>query len=168
MQAKRVSVIVCVRNGGGNFRECLQSVTRNRPTELIVVDGGSTDGTISVAAEFADHILSDDGRGLGNARNIGMDKATGDFLFFVGPDNVLPHNTLQECLQWLMERGWSGVAPCTRIRRPRSYFEKTTDTLNQARFFPGKRDVIGTPWMFRGDVLRRYRFDSKISLVRRY
>ena len=40
--------------------------------EIVVVDASSTDGTRQVAEQLADPVLTDDGKGHGNARNIGI------------------------------------------------------------------------------------------------
>ncbi len=48
----KLSVVVCVRNEEDRLRDCLLSVFQNEPDEVVLVDGGSTDGTLAVAREF--------------------------------------------------------------------------------------------------------------------
>jgi len=54
-----VSVVVISKNSGQTIGECLESVARNRPSEVIVVDGGSTDSTLEIAARYRERIIHD-------------------------------------------------------------------------------------------------------------
>jgi len=58
-----------------------------KPKEVIIVDGGSTDDTLEIAKKFqVDFILSDEGRGLGYARDIGWRKSSSNYALFVDSD----------------------------------------------------------------------------------
>ena len=138
----------------------MESIINDSPDELIVVDGGSKDQSVEVSRRFTDKVIFDLGEGLGSARNLGLDHATGDYIFFVGPDNVLPEGTIKKCLDELDTQGYCGVSPCTRIREKGSYLAAATDAFNRLRFFPGRRDIIGTPHFYDSKVLNTYRFDS--------
>lgn len=97
-----VSVIIPVCNGGSAFRQCLSSVTRAvpSPSEIVVVDDGSTDGSAAVAEEFGARVLVLGARGgPARARNAGARAATGDVLFFVDADVVLPRDAVGQVAQ---------------------------------------------------------------------
>ena len=92
--AKRtISVIVPVLNEAACIAttlDCMQAL-RARGNEIIVVDGGSTDDTRSLAAPFADHIVcSDAGRAL--QMNAGASVSSGDVLWFVHADTRVPES----------------------------------------------------------------------------
>lgn len=84
-----VSIIVPVYNGGAQFVDCLDAINLYKPPkwELIVVDDGSTDHSGAVAARFGARVFKTVERGgPGAARNLGAEKAKGDWLLFVDAD----------------------------------------------------------------------------------
>lgn len=94
----RLSVIVPAYNVQGYLVGCLDSVAGQsfEPFEIIVIDDGSTDGTASVANEFARthrsvRVISTTNHGLGAARNRGVAESTGELIAFADSDDtVLP------------------------------------------------------------------------------
>jgi rSAM/selenodomain-associated transferase 2 len=98
-----VSVIVPTLNEEHSILACLSALQplRNR-CEIIVVDGGSSDKTRSIAEEWADRlILSKKGRA--RQMNTGAQAATGDILIFLHADTFLPENAL-DLIQQQVER----------------------------------------------------------------
>lgn len=88
----RITVVVAVFNGAQTLRRCLDSITAqtypNR--ELIVMDGGSTDGTREILAEYDAEIAfweSKPDRGIYHAWNKALGHATGDWVCFLGADD---------------------------------------------------------------------------------
>ena len=79
------------------MKDVLQSIIQNNPYELIIIDGKSEDSSVKIARKFTKNIFYDSSKGLGNARNCGLEKATGDYVFYVGPDNELPSDTIVNC-----------------------------------------------------------------------
>ena len=87
-----LSVIIPVHNGGGKFRQCLQSVAASTlpPTEIVVVADGDSDGAWRAAEEFGARVvhLPETG-GPARARNAGARAARGDVLVFLDADVVV-------------------------------------------------------------------------------
>jgi glycosyltransferase involved in cell wall biosynthesis len=84
-----ISVVIPAYNGGQNLDQCLDAVERLAvsPCEVIVVDDGSTDGSIQRAAPRGIRILAAPSRqGPAAARNIGAKAAQGRILFFLDSD----------------------------------------------------------------------------------
>lgn len=90
----KISIGLVVYNGAGHIRDVLDSIVKQpyRNIELIVVDGGSTDGTQNVLRKYAEHIsvmVSEPDKGIYDAMNKVCSLATGDWLIFLGCDDVL-------------------------------------------------------------------------------
>jgi len=85
-----VSVILVVQNGEKYLKSAIESVMKqsHQPEEIIVVDGISTDKTATIARSFNQvSYLKQSGVGLANARNTGIDYATGDLIAFLDYDD---------------------------------------------------------------------------------
>lgn len=83
-----VSVITVVLNAREEFRRTVESVLAQKypAIEMVVIDGGSNDGTLDVIREYDRSIafwVSEPDRGIYDAMNKGIAAATGDFLYFL-------------------------------------------------------------------------------------
>lgn len=105
-----LSVIVSARNSGGTLREALVAIRSSAlPSdcyELIVVDDASTDGSVAIAARYADTVIRLTGRpcGLAYARNRGAEIARGELVAFVDGDVLVKRDTLPRMLASLEGR----------------------------------------------------------------
>ncbi|MEI6084342.1 MAG: glycosyltransferase [Verrucomicrobiota bacterium] len=85
----KVSVVVASYNGGRTLPACLNSLRHlNYPNyEVILVDDGSTDDTAKIAAQFPEvKTIHQPNMGLSNARNTGIQAATGEIVAFTDSD----------------------------------------------------------------------------------
>jgi glycosyltransferase involved in cell wall biosynthesis len=80
----KISIITPVFNEAGTIRDCLESVKRQSyGSEHIIIDGGSTDGTLEIIRAYQnsiDIIISEPDRGPYDAINKGIAVATGDII----------------------------------------------------------------------------------------
>jgi rSAM/selenodomain-associated transferase 2 len=86
-----LSIIMPVLNEAAGIETALQALVplRARGAEVIVVDGGSSDGTAGLARPLSDHVLSAR-RGRGLQMNAGAAAAKGEVLLFLHADTRLP------------------------------------------------------------------------------
>lgn len=91
-----LSVVVPVYNVERYLAECVESILAQtyRDLELILVDDGSTDGSLALCRSLADSdprvaVLPLENGGVSRARNAGLDAATGDYVAFVDSDDWL-------------------------------------------------------------------------------
>lgn len=100
-----VSCVIPVYNGAAHLGDAIDSVlgqTRS-PTEVIVVDDGSTDATPQVAKSYGDRIryVRQQNRGPAAARNRGADMAEGEILTFLDADDLWAEEKLDRQLERL-------------------------------------------------------------------
>ncbi len=89
-----VSIITVVFNGKNHFEETIQSIVNQtyKNLEYIVIDGGSTDGTLDIIYQYdtkIDYWLSEKDGGIYDAMNKGITQARGDWIIFIGADDRL-------------------------------------------------------------------------------
>ncbi len=92
----KVSVIVPVYNVEKYLRECMESIVRQtlRDIEIICVNDGSTDGSLKILKEYAEKddriiLIDRENGGYGRAMNLGLDRATGEYIGIVEPDDYV-------------------------------------------------------------------------------
>ncbi len=74
----------------------ISTAGRGHMTEVIVVDGGSTDGTVRIAQGHTRNVHVLHARGISLARNHGARHAHGDILVFLDSDTMVPENFFDE------------------------------------------------------------------------
>lgn len=91
------SVIIVVQNGERYLDRAIESAIEQThpPDRIIVVDGCSTDNTAQIAKSYSEVCyLQQQGKGLANARNTGIDTATGELLAFLDADDYWSRDKL--------------------------------------------------------------------------
>ena len=114
----RISVIVPVYKVEEYLHRCVRSIQAqtHRDLEIILVDDGSPDGCGAVCDEFAAlddriKVIHKENGGLSDARNAGLDIATGEFIGFVdSDDHIAP--TMYERLLQVLECGEADMSLC--------------------------------------------------------
>lgn len=104
----RFSIVTIVWNNLDGLRRTAESLRGQQRDlfEWIVVDGGSTDGTLEAFGEFSglfDHFQSEPDRGLYDAMNKGIAHANGQYVLFLNGDDVLLPGVLARTEQRLAD-----------------------------------------------------------------
>jgi glycosyltransferase involved in cell wall biosynthesis len=99
----RFSIITICLNASDDLRKTLESISRQTcdDIELIIIDGGSVDGSDAVLEEYSSMInclVSEPDNGIYDAQNKGIDHAGGDYLFFLNAGDILLDDQLFEKL----------------------------------------------------------------------
>ncbi len=95
-----ISIITAVFNGARTIEGCIQSIVgQSLPPEHIVVDGGSTDGTLEIARRHvrgAAKVVSGPDRGIYDAMNRGIALASGEVVGILNADDFYPASDILE------------------------------------------------------------------------
>lgn len=173
----KLSIIVPVCNLEQYLPACIESVLRQNYAdfELILVDDGSTDGSLSVCREYAQQdsrirVLHKENGGVSSARNLGLEHATGAYISFVDGDDWIEPD-LYERLTDDLDRSGAGIAACqldrvapdgtrTVIERPEAAAYGVEDVVS--RFFENGfvKDCMYGPYnkIFRRECIGDIRF----------
>jgi glycosyltransferase involved in cell wall biosynthesis len=98
----KISIITVVLNRKDLLEKTIESIISqsNNNFEIVIIDGGSTDGTIEIIKKYSDIIyywVSEPDKGIYDAMNKGLKSATGDYVWFLNAgDEIYSNDTLQK------------------------------------------------------------------------
>ncbi|WP_241430022.1 glycosyltransferase [Halorubrum lipolyticum] len=179
-----VSVVVVTYNSEATVGETLSSVAdQTYPTdryEVIVVDGGSDDGTESIVAEFDATFHVVDGGTIGACRNHGVDVATGDYVAFTDSDCAVPTTWLRSHVDRIEGQHDDSIVGVGGPNRPfpdDPWFGKLVGSLQGTVFGSGGspqshdidevrtvRSVAACNVVYDATVFDSYRYDDAINV----
>ena len=114
----QLSVIIITWNAERDVKQCLDSVldaTVSRPTEIIVVDNGSTDMTHEILKSYEDRInlnLLKKNNGVAVARNVGMAMAKGEYIWILDVDTIVNREAVDGMIDYIEKHPECGVCTC--------------------------------------------------------
>lgn len=118
----KISVIVPIYNAEKYLRECLDSLINQTYTnlEIILVNDGSKDNSYEIAKEYAlkderIKLYTKENGGLSDARNFGLERATGRFIGFTDNDDITFSNQFERLYQMITEND-SDMSMCSYVR----------------------------------------------------
>jgi glycosyltransferase involved in cell wall biosynthesis len=136
----KISVIIPAYNEEKYLPVTLESLQKldRKPDEVIVVDGASTDKTVEVAQKYGAIPITVEHRGIGYARQKGLEKATGDIIAYTDADTVVPHDWLTKIEESLTKTGVSCVFGTFRVPDgwlPYRFFVNVMQPINNQFLF---------------------------------
>lgn len=187
-----VSVIIPVYNAEKFLHECIESVLRQtyENLQVIIIDDGSKDNSRQIEDVFQNKdkritLIKKENRGVSSARNIGLQYAQGDYIYFLDADDVLYPNALEKGIAAfcdgidLVEFAYLQMSETGKILS-RLYIEKDYFRLTQREFveslfydvtsypyYYGSLDYQGYLWnkLFRMDIIRNNHIHFNESIV---
>lgn len=103
-----VSIIVPIYNVANFLAPALTSISAQTYTnlEIFLIDDGSTDNSLVIAQDFANkdarmQVLTKANGGLSDARNFGLRRATGEYVYFMDSDDIIEPTLIMTCLEQL-------------------------------------------------------------------
>ena len=114
----RLSVIIITWNSEQDVKACLDSVIKSTapfPTEIIVVDNGSTDKTCEILRSYGERInlvLLQKNNGVAVARNVGMETAKGEYIWILDVDTIVNRDAVGGMVEYLSDHPECGICAC--------------------------------------------------------
>ena len=173
-----ISVIIPVYNTEKYVGRCLESVINNTydNLEVICVNDGSTDNSLDVLKQYQNKdfrikIIDIPNGGVSNARNIGLDKATGDFIAFIDSDDWI-HRQYFSTLLSCQKRYDADVVACN-FNKVDAFVEDENLIINEVIMSQFSRSTLQMRKMmmayiwgklYRAELLNKVRFDKDVAV----
>lgn len=173
----KVSVIVPVYKVEQYIRECLDSIKNQTFTdwECLLIDDGSPDESGKICDEYAAKdcrfkVFHKPNSGVSSARNLGLDKACGEWVMFVDSDDAIAENTLEICVHHA-ERDHLDIVQFSFARDKRELGNLEgidTDVLTREEYIK-VHEYLVCVWgsLLRSDIIQSnvMRFDTSLKLA---
>lgn len=154
-----LTAVVCTLNSENSLGRCLVSLVEIVDF-LIVVDGGSSDGTLAIADKYANLMLYDSGSGLGEARGLGLAQVKTDYILNCGADNILSSKVVNKMLKILESTPAVYGVSCQTVVEEQGYLSKVSNRIWRTRFTSGYSQMVGTPNIFRTQQIRKFGYSK--------
>lgn len=180
----KISIVMPVYNKEKYIARGINSILAQtfNDWELIIIDDGSTDGSLNQCKKFRDsriqvfHTLN---RGVSEARNLGISKATGEYITFIDSDDFVAENYLEKIYKPDEEMVIGGVEKVDIngkvIERIRPYLDGNVYIEDMAKTFYKEQLATGIYGFVSSKLIKKsvieknkIRFDSKINLAEDY
>lgn len=178
-----ISIIVPIYNVEGYLSQCLDSIIAQTywDWECILVDDGSKDGSSRICDEYASKdsrfsVIHKPNGGVSSARNIGLEQAKGEWVFFSDADDLLEVDALETLIKGTKGGSQFVMAGFNKLSEDRTLLETNTkeiikeisveETIKE-QYLPTDFSYQGYLWckLFRLDIIKdnHLLFDEGIS-----
>ena len=141
---KTVSIIIPVYQVAAYLPQCLDSVLGQtyHDLEILLIDDGSTDGSGEICEKYAaaDHrirLVHQENAGAANAKNKGLDLATGGYIAFADSDDYVEPVWIEKMVNALEEAG-ADAAECSFLKEYTDHTEQGNDETFANQLFTGR------------------------------
>lgn len=174
MYRPKITIITAVYNRVDKIEQCINSVINQTydNVEYIVIDGGSTDGTVDAIKKYNDKIsywCSEQDKGIYDAWNKGIKYATGDYINFVGSDDAIYSNDTIEKIALYLDDNVDVLAGNVMRVNEKSGFEFLQNNNHLLRKESYKGGCIVTQGTFiKRSLYDKYKFDTSYEVAADY
>jgi len=119
-----VSVQIITLNEAADISDCLSAVAAQKVTEILIIDGGSTDDTCEIAASHGAVVISAPDLGRGAARALGYQSTQHRYVAMVDADDRVPPGWLESLLLELQAGDYAALQGSLRVKDPVNFWER--------------------------------------------
>ena len=155
-----ISVQICTLNEEGNIRDCINNVLLNNPSEILIIDGGSTDNTVAIAQKLGAKVLNAGRIGLAKQRQKGIENTNLPYIAIVDADDRIEPDCLRKLLNELQLGQFTAIQANVQSFKNSTYWQKAwglfcSVNINTA----GKTNIVGRPALFKTESILSIGFD---------
>ena len=156
-----ISVVICAKNEAHRIADAITAVrATGEASELIVVDGCSTDTTAQIARDAGALVIVSPRPSLARDRQIGADACRGQWIAYIDADHRIKPGDLTRLVAEAQVNDY-GVLQSMLSILPDSFWNRAESDFLAMTHTPGVKDMVGVaPAVFRRDVFDRVRFDG--------
>lgn len=152
---KKVSIIVPIYNAEEYIRRCIDSLINQtyKNIEIILLNDGSTDNTDKIIKSYKDkriNYIKKENTGIGNTRNLGILKSTGDYIMFIDSDDYIESNAVEVLVNKALSNNYDLVVCNYYLNTPSTElkisFPDTIDNTNIKDNPDVLTDINYAPW----------------------
>lgn len=141
-----ISIILPVYNASPYLKQCIESILKQTYInfELIIINDGSTDNSLEICIEFENLdnrilLINQENKGIGFTRNLGLEKASGEYIYWVDADDWIEKDTI-EILYNAINQYSANIAVCGYVEEYNSTKkiyrnDKSIKVLNKVDFY---------------------------------
>ncbi len=173
----KISVVIATLNCKNDIEQDLEQAICSfanqdyKNKELIIIDGMSTDGTLSLIEKYKDVIsrsVSEKDNGIYDAYNKGVQFASGDYVVFLGSDDSFYNNTvLGKVAEWISEENMPDLLSTSiyYIDKGWAYIEKRSVLHGWEEGLKNKRPMVPHQGLYaKRELLLEHPFDTRYEI----
>ncbi len=168
-----VSIVTVVFNAESTIERTIQSVIRQEydHIEYIVIDGGSTDGTLEIIEKYKDQIYyyhSEKDKGIYDAMNKGIEIATGDYIGLINADDWLQDNAIKDIADAIMKNNRIEIYHANMNHVRQNIIREIKPTKNLGDFFWKGMSYMHPTFYVKREVYEHVKFDIDYKILADY
>ena len=178
---KKISIIVPCYDSEKTIDRCLRALLKQtyKTLEIICIDDGSSDNTVNILKQYASKdgrvkYIENNHKGASEARNKGIDSATGDYVMFCDSDDYYEEDACESLLSEMLKYDVDVVRGRHRYANDKvdwhySFFGLYDTYKIREEIIPGLLDgrILGFVWLLliKKEVLKNIRFNKDLVMM---
>lgn len=152
-----VSIQICTLNEESNIGACIEAALQTDPEEVVVIDGGSTDETVSTARRAGVRVIEAGRIGLARQRRLGYRSTQCEFVAFVDADDRLDSFWLATMVAEARAGDYAALQSQLRVPPPHNFWTRGWNSYFQESVQPqADTTMVGRPALVRTSALSKW------------